>query len=123
LGLSTVFGIVKQSNGGLSVESSPAKGAEFRIYLPQRRGETKPLSLRRPELRPKGDAETILLVEDDEQVRSVIKRALGKKGYKVIEASDGGTAVAAYEKNVSSVDLIITDLVIPGFDGVTIASE
>jgi signal transduction histidine kinase len=123
LGLATVFGIVKQSHGGIAVESSPGHGAVFRIYLPQREGDPKPLSLRKAPVRSKTGSETILLVEDDEQLRAVVRRMLVKSGYRVIEARDGGAALATYEANADRIDLIITDLVIPSFDGITVASE
>jgi CheY-like chemotaxis protein len=68
-------------------------------------------------------SETVLLVEDDEQARAVVRRILKSRGYQVIEAKDGGAALAAWERDPEGIDLVVTDLVIPGFDGVTIASE
>ncbi len=123
LGLSTVFGIVKQSQGGISVESSPGRGATFCVYLPLRAAEAQPLSLREAQPCPAPGAETILLVEDDEKLRAVVRRVLTRNGYRIIEAGDGAAALAAYETHAETIGLIITDLVIPSFDGITVASE
>ncbi|MFO0761234.1 MAG: response regulator [Byssovorax sp.] len=123
LGLATVFGIVKQSQGGVSVESVLGRGTTFRIYLPRRDGPAGPLSAKKEAARPKPGTETILLVEDDERLRSVIRRMLIKQGYRVLEAADGSAALAACERDKEVIDLIITDLVVPGFDGITVAAE
>jgi nitrogen-specific signal transduction histidine kinase/CheY-like chemotaxis protein len=123
LGLSTVFGIVRQSQGTITVESRLGQGAVFRVYLPRIDGDVQPSSSPQPAARRSHGAETVLLVEDDEQVRAVVRRILKSRGYQVIEAKDGGAALAAYERDPEGIDIVVTDLVIPGFDGVTIASE
>ena len=123
LGLSTVFGIVRQSQGTITVESRLGQGAVFRVFLPRIDGDVPPSSTTKGAARRSHGAETVLLVEDDEQVRAVVRRILKSRGYQVIEAKDGGAALSAYERDPEGIDIVVTDLVIPGFDGVTIASE
>ena len=123
LGLSTVFGIVKQSGGAITVDSSPGKGTAISVYLPRIGGCADPAGPSSFRRRDSKGSETVLLVEDDDLVRGVVRRILRSRGYEVIEAHDAGTAFARYENNPEAIDLVITDLVIPGFDGLTIASE
>ncbi len=123
LGLSTAFGIVRQSQGTITVESRLGQGTVVRVLLPRIDGEVAPASKQPVVSRRSRGAETVLLVEDDEQVRAVVRRILKSRGYQVIEAKDGGAALAAWERDPDGIDIVVTDLVIPGFDGVTIASE
>ena len=113
LGLATVFGIVKQHSGFIEVESKPAQGANFRIFLPA--SEATPECLKHvKQLQPRGGTETILLVEDDRSVRSLTRVTLERHGYQVLEAADGIQALALWEKHRETVALLLTDLVLPG---------
>lgn len=119
LGLSTIYGIVKQSNGYISVESSPDKGACFNIYLP-RVEETINLEdegmIFKTGAEIKG-SETILLVEDAENVREVIHESLEGCGYKIIEAEDGEDALRKVTLARDKIHLVLTDVVMPKMDG------
>lgn len=117
LGLSTVYGIVKQSGGYVSVDSEVGSGTTFKIYLPQvdeERGEIK----RRPEtsalLPGKG---TVLLVEDDNQVRSIAAITLETSGYDVLVAANGEEALRLCKRSGSSIELLLTDIVMPRMGG------
>jgi two-component system cell cycle sensor histidine kinase/response regulator CckA len=123
LGLSTVFGIVKQSGGTITVESAEGAGSTFSILLPARAGPIGGGVEERRSSVPGLGAETILLVEDDDQVRSVVRRILRSRGYSVLEAHDAESARAVHAQNADSIDLILTDLVMPGTDGLAMAAE
>jgi two-component system, cell cycle sensor histidine kinase and response regulator CckA len=113
LGLATVFGIVQQHQGWISVYSEPDHGSTFRIYLPQ---------LARDAIRPakrgvndmRGGKETILLAEDDPVLCASVHKALAKMGYTVIEARSGIRALEMWRKHYLQIDLLLTDLVMPG---------
>ena len=118
LGLATVYGIAKQSDGYVWVESAPGEGATFTVYLP-RAPESEPsveadVGVARP-----GD-DVVLLVEDEDGVRRVARRALEMHGYRVIEASDGAQAVELARTN-PSVGLLLTDVMMPGSFGPAVA--
>ncbi len=116
LGLSTVFGIVQQSGGRIGLQSAPGKGSCFQVYLPVVEGEVHG---RRPSVAamiPSG-SETILLVEDDEQLRGVVRGVLERRGYRVIAAPDGREALALSEKHPGPIDLLLTDVVMPHVSG------
>jgi PAS domain S-box-containing protein len=116
LGLSTVFGIVVQNEGHINVESELGKGTRFSIYLPAAMGMLTPLGLR-PIGGADGGTETILLVEDQEMVRSLARRVLEQKGYEVLEASNGSSAINIIQSHERPIDLILTDVVMPGMNG------
>ena len=117
LGLATVYGIVKQSGGFIYVDSSLAHGATFRIYLPAVDGTVEPVESPAAvpqQLRGEG---TILLVEDEEAVRRLARRALEGVGYRVLEAASGDEALRLVDRWQSSLDLVITDDIMPGMSG------
>jgi CheY-like chemotaxis protein len=117
LGLSTVFGIVKQSGGAIWVYSEPGHGTTFRVYLP--RLAAAPSVLRQsaqPAVRTRG-FETVLLVEDDAQVRALVSTALRKNGYRVLEAGNGTEALAVAEQHGGVIDVLLSDVVMPGMGG------
>src|SRR5437660_524293 len=115
LGLSTVYGIVKQSGGYVTVQSELGRGTVLQIYLPRVEGAAEKHSVAVPEA--VGGTETILLVEDEESVRQLVRDTLAAKGYKVLEAENGEAGVAAAVHHKGKLDLIITDVVMPGMGG------
>ena len=130
LGLSTVYGIVKQTGGFVYVDSEPGKGTSFRIFLPRHHPEPEVprailLAAREApaEAKPRTDLTgqgTILLVEDEEGLRSLNARGLRSRGYSVIEASNGVEALEALEEKNGAVDLVVSDVVMPEMDGPTL---
>lgn len=124
LGLSTVYGIVRQTGGYILVESTPGRGTLFTVLLPRHRGgRTETSAQSEPRDRPGTDltgSETILLVEDEDPVRLFSTRALRNKGYKVLEAKSGEAALQQMAIARSRIDLLITDVVMPGLDGPTL---
>jgi CheY-like chemotaxis protein len=117
LGLATVYGIVKQSNGFISLESAPGKGATFRIYFPTREGTIAAAPVEREQGTAPGGRETILVVDDQEEVRAVTMLMLEDLGYTVVEASSGQEALAILDRGSPPVDLVITDVSMPEMTG------
>jgi two-component system cell cycle sensor histidine kinase/response regulator CckA len=124
LGLSTVYGIVKQTGGFVFVESALGRGTRFTIWLPRYSGPAdSDLSEDDSERRVGRDrtgAGTVLLVEDEDPVRLFSARALRSKGYKVIETRSGETALEVLADQTSAIDLMITDVMMPEIDGPTL---
>ncbi len=117
LGLATVYGIVNQSGGNVSAESEPGRGATFKIYLPRIRPSGAPAAhFTALEASRKG-SETILVVEDESSVRMVAVAGLRKAGYRVLEATDGEEALRIAERHDGPIDLVLTDVLMPGIHG------
>ncbi len=121
LGLATVYGIVKQSGGYISVNSVPDRGTSFRVYLPVCDGRAGLES--RSEARPEGGCETILFVEDNPSVRSSARRGLENAGYTVLEAGDASEALEIIRGHSGSIHLMVTDLVLPGKSGLELGQD
>ncbi len=116
LGLSTCYGIVNQSGGHIWVYSEPGQGTVFKIYLPRVDGRSAE-SGRPPEHADLRGTETVLLIEDDERVRGSVRRMLEPRGYRLLVASDGAEAVALAGAHGGSIDLVLSDVVMPGANG------
>jgi CheY-like chemotaxis protein len=123
LGLSTVFGIVKQSSGDIWVESEEGRGSLFKIYLPRAdQTETSPAKIDAKKKAPLG-SETILLVEDNTQVRELARRVLQRQGYTLLEAKDGEEALRLAGDYSAPIHLLLTDVVMPGMSGTALAEQ
>jgi PAS domain S-box-containing protein len=122
LGLASVYGIVKQSGGFMWVYSELGKGTTFKIYLPRAQAPQRATPTTPHKNRVIG-AETILLVEDDAEVRQVASRILRRNGYRVIEAGNGADALKAADNEAEPVDLIVTDIVMPEMGGTELAKR
>jgi PAS domain S-box-containing protein len=122
LGLATVYGIVKQSGGHIAVYSEPGQGTTFKVYFPATSAEKKPE--REPAATPyRANGETVLVVEDENDLRNMIVRALRRRDYNVLEARTGEEALELVENKGVQVQLLITDIVMPGMRGTEAAQR
>ena len=124
LGLSVVYGFVRQSGGEIRIESALGKGTAIRIYLPTAEEGTEAADTSFPELQElEGNGETILIVEDDMEMRSMAKRMLTGLNYRVVEAEDAFAALKLLE-STPDIDLLFTDVILPkGLNGVELAKK
>jgi PAS domain S-box-containing protein len=123
LGLSTVYGIIKQSGGYIWVESRPEEGTSFQIFLPQAEGQAVVQEGRPQATSLLQGTETILVVEDNELVRNMTSEALKQYGYRVIEAPGGEQALKVIGGYAEKIDLLLTDVVMPGLNGRELADQ
>jgi PAS domain S-box-containing protein len=123
LGLSTVYGIMKQSKGYVVVETEPGKGAEFRLFFPVVEGTPETMSPREASFPAQFGRETVLLVEDEDSLRSVVAGTLRTNGYTVLDAPDGNTALELAKSYDAPIDLLLTDLILPGISGRNTAEQ
>jgi two-component system cell cycle sensor histidine kinase/response regulator CckA len=123
LGLATVYGIVKQSDGCIWVYSEPGQGATFKIYLPRIEQDAELLQQKPIEERPASGSETILIVEDDDAVRKLARTALKSYGYTVLDTRSGEEALAVSRRYSGNIHLLLTDVVMPKISGRQLAEQ
>jgi len=123
LGLATVHGIVEQAGGAIDVESEPGRGTTFHVFLPRTAELEAPSADSAERLEPLGRAsETVLVVEDEPRVAALVANALRKTGYTVLEASDAQDAIEIADGHDAAIDLLLTDVVMPGMNGRELAT-
>jgi PAS domain S-box-containing protein len=123
LGLASVYGIVRQSNGTITVDSEQGRGTTFTMHFPAvvaTRADDAPAM---PALSPSPGRETILLVEDEDAVRVIIGAVLRRQGYNVLEAASAAVACELYQRHPGRIDLLLTDVVMPGMNGPALAQR
>jgi len=123
LGLATVYGIVKQSGGYIWVDSEPGQGASFQIFLPQVSEPAAIITPGAPVAEARGGPETILLVEDSEPLRKLTRVFLESHGFQVLVAQDGEEALQVEARHAGKIDLLLTDIVMPGMNGRVLAER
>lgn len=123
LGLATVYGIVTQAEGHISIYSEPGTGTTVKTYLPATEATPSPSPLRSPVRASASRGETILLVEDEEMVREAARRLLSRQGYVVIDAPDPATALTRARDHPGPIDLLLTDVIMPGMNGKELAAR
>jgi two-component system, cell cycle sensor histidine kinase and response regulator CckA len=123
LGLATVYGIVRQSGGQIQVASRLHEGSTFTVYFPRVPGPAGAAAAASPRDAAPGGSETVLVVEDEEAVRHLVSRVLRAKGYRVLEATDAEAAQVLAAETPEVIDLLVTDLVMPGIGGAALAAQ
>jgi CheY-like chemotaxis protein len=123
LGLSTVYGIVKQSEGYIWVYSEPGKGTTFKLYFPRHEENAPQQGHPHAEIESPIGSETILVVEDDEPLRELVIALLENKGYRVLEAKNGEDAIALVKNSTDPINLLLTDVLMPAMSGVELSSR
>ena len=117
LGLATAYGVIKQSGGYIWVDSEVGKGTAFRIYLPQVSGASEPVVEAKPAATIAAERGTILVVEDEAALRKLTKKTLSEAGHKVFEAADAAEALELSRKCPDTINLLLTDVIMPGMSG------
>lgn len=123
LGLATVYGIVKQSSGYIWVDTAPGKGASFQIYLPRFEGHATSEALKTNPAEKLSGSECILLVEDAEPLRKLAQTFLESGGFRVLSAGSGEEALDVAARVSGNIDLLLTDVVMPGMNGRVLAEQ
>jgi CheY-like chemotaxis protein len=123
LGLASVYGIVRQSNGLIAVESEPGMGTTFTMHFPAVAAPAVGVTDPAAAAAAPGGRETILLVEDEDSVRAIVSTVLRRQGYHVLEASGPRLACEIFEKQAGSIDLLLTDVVMPEMNGPALAQR
>ncbi len=123
LGLSTVYGIVRQSQGWICASSEPGHGATFKVYLPRTDGRSAAVESKPPGVFLLRASETVLVVEDQNEVRGLAIEILRRHGYRVLDAESGTVALAVAVSEPAPIDLLVTDVVMPGMNGRELAER
>ena len=123
LGLSQVYGFVKQSGGHVTIYSEPGEGTTVKLYLPRFFAAAKEESETEASTGSEAAGETILVIEDDNEVRAYVVEVLRGLNYRVFDARDAGGALDIFDKHGDEIDLLLTDVVLPGMNGRQIADE
>jgi PAS domain S-box-containing protein len=123
LGLATVYGIVTQSQGAISVNSAPGRGASFAVYFPASETKEEPADDGMIPTQSQAGWETVLVVEDQQSVRGFVRNLLMLNGYRVLEAADGSEAMDICRQHPGEIQLVVTDLVMPGMSGRVLAER
>jgi two-component system, cell cycle sensor histidine kinase and response regulator CckA len=123
LGLASVYGIVRQSNGFITVDTEPGKGTVFTMHFPAVSSVPSKVRKRSTLAAPTAGGETILLVEDEDAVRVIVAEILRRQGYHVLEAASPGAACDVFDSRASEIDLLLTDIVMPGMNGPALAQR
>jgi two-component system, cell cycle sensor histidine kinase and response regulator CckA len=123
LGLATVYGIVKQSSGYIVVDSQLGRGTEFRLYFPAKHGKAEDDRPRHPVDKPRRGSETIVLVEDEHALLLLVSNTLKANGYRVFAAEDGRRAILLAQTLQEPIDLLLTDVILPGVSGRSVADQ
>jgi len=123
LGLSTVYGIVKQSGGNIWVYSEVARGTTFKIYLPRVDDGAEEYRRTMEDAKVAKGSETILLVEDEEMLRKLGRQTLKAQGYQILEAANGDEAIAFAAQHGGTIHLLLTDVIMPGMNGREVATR
>jgi PAS domain S-box-containing protein len=123
LGLSTVYGIVQQNGGWIEVQSEAGQGTAFHIYFPCLRSPAPADESQRSAPAPRGGSETIMVVEDLQEVRALITHILESHGFRILSAASGGEALARAQEYADPIDLLLTDVVMPGMNGRQLADQ
>ncbi len=120
LGLSTVIGIIRSHHGAINLQSDPGRGTTFKILLPAAPNETADTVSTTASKPPRGNGETILVVDDEPGIRKISRSILERSGYQVVLASDGAEAMAMFVQNVQTIKLVLTDVMMPYMDGIAL---
>ncbi|MDL1962856.1 MAG: PAS domain S-box protein [Deltaproteobacteria bacterium] len=123
LGLSTVYGIVKQNNGFVWVYSEPGQGTTFKVYLPRVKENVEPEEKGQTPVNNSGGSETVLIVEDDDSLRKLAQNVLQQHGYKVLDAENGEDALRVSQAHEGAIHLMIADVVMPRMGGKKVAER
>ncbi len=122
LGLSTVYGIIKQGEGHIWVYSELGRGTTFKMYFPRRVGNAEPIPESMPDVEPRGGVETILVVEDDESLRKMMVTLLESAGYKVLDTGTAESAVRIAQSAKEPLHMLLTDVLLPDLNGVELSA-
>jgi len=123
LGLATVYGVVKQSEGYIWLESAPEKGTTFLIYLPRAKGAVESALLEHGRTQRSGGTQTVLLVEDEPSLRKLTRKSLVDMGYLVLEAGNAEEAIKVTAASGGAIDVLLTDVIMPGMSGGELAKK